>query len=203
MILRSLREGGPYDVVLLDPPWPYEGSATKDQAAGKHYALMSLGALEQLPVRALLAPRSLVYLWATGPKLHLAVQLGLAWGLRFAGVAFVWVKTGRSGKVIHGQGVRPTITKPTSELVLAFTPVKRGRPLPVLDEGMGQIVLACRPDNVHSAKPAEIQDRIERLHGPQRRLEMFARNERAGWDAWGLGVGSEAFVSPATDPHVA
>jgi len=40
------------------------------------------------------------------------------------------------------------------------------------------------PRREHSRKPDEIYERIERLvDGPY--LEMFARQTRDGWDAWG------------------
>ncbi|MCC6597077.1 MAG: DNA methyltransferase [Rhodanobacteraceae bacterium] len=180
----------PYTVVLADPPWQYSGDPTRDQAAGKHYAMLSLERLAAMPVPALLAPQSVLYLWATGPKLPLAVALLEAWRLRYLGVAFVWVKCRSDGTPIAGQGVRPTLVKPTTEFVLAASPVRRGRPLPVLDEALGQVVLASRPGERHSAKPAEVRQRIQRLHGRQRRLELFARDTAPGWDAWGCDVGS-------------
>ena len=37
----------------------------------------------------------------------------------------------------------------------------------------------------HSAKPAEFYDIIETLYTHGRRLEMFARARREGWDAYG------------------
>jgi N6-adenosine-specific RNA methylase IME4 len=40
------------------------------------------------------------------------------------------------------------------------------------------------PRREHSRKPAEVVERIERLvDGPY--LELFAREPRSGWDAWG------------------
>lgn len=180
-----------WEVILVDPPWPYSGDPNKDQAAGKHYDLMTADQINSMPIRDIMSKRSVVYMWATSPKLHLAMQAGAAWGLHYKGVAFVWVKTTKGGKIISGQGVRPTITKPTTEMVLAFSNVKNGRPLPILDESIGQVATA--PRGAHSEKPGEFARRIEMLHGNVSKLEMFARSERAGWDAWGLGVGSEAF----------
>lgn len=40
----------------------------------------------------------------------------------------------------------------------------------------------------HSAKPVEVHQRIERLLGERRRVELFARRRRDGWDAWGNEV---------------
>ena len=38
----------------------------------------------------------------------------------------------------------------------------------------------------HSAKPDEVRSRIERMFGDAGpRIELFARERHAGWDAWG------------------
>ncbi len=49
----------------------------------------------------------------------------------------------------------------------------------------------------HSRKPEELYTEIERLfEGP--RCELFAREERSGWDAWGLEAGKFDTASPST-----
>ena len=106
---------GPFDVILADPPWSYYGSPTKDQAAGKHYRCLTPAELAALPVRELAAPRAVLFCWATGPKLAEAADLLRAWRFRYVGVAFVWVKTRADGTPIAGQGIRPTLVKPTTE----------------------------------------------------------------------------------------
>ncbi len=177
--------GRTYDLVLADPPWPYEGSKTKDQACGKHYESMSLYDLGAMPVRPLLAKRAWVFLWVTSPKMHLGVALLSLWGLHFRGVPYVWCKATQAGKIIGGQGARPSHVKPTTEFVICGGTHKTGRLLPILDEGQHQVVVAPRPGNVHSAKPPEVRARIEALFGPIRRLEMFARESAPGWDSFG------------------
>jgi N6-adenosine-specific RNA methylase IME4 len=48
-----------------------------------------------------------------------------------------------------------------------------------------QVVLAPQP-GAHSAKPEEVQDRLEALWpGGTPRLELFARRRRAAWACWG------------------
>jgi N6-adenosine-specific RNA methylase IME4 len=177
-------EPGTFSVVYADPPWMMWGDPNKDQAAGKHYELMSDDALKALPVRDLLGANGALFMWATCPRLDAAVEVMKAWGLHFRGVAYVWVKTTKAGKIIEGQGVRPTLVKPTTELVLAGTTCKRGRPLPLLTEAQGQVVLA--PRGAHSEKPEEVRRRIEGLLGPVPRVELFARRRTPGWSAWGL-----------------
>ena len=41
------------------------------------------------------------------------------------------------------------------------------------------------PRGAHSVKPVEAYERIEALMGEVSRVELFARNRRQGWDAWG------------------
>lgn len=176
-----------YEVVYVDPPWFYYGDQNKMGAAGKEYDLMTQEELYDLPVRSILAKKAAVFMWATGPRLDYAIDLIRAWGLHYRGVAYVWVKTDQNGNPIHGQGVRPTFTKPTTELVLAATTHPTGRPFPILDEGQPQVVLA--PRGRHSQKPLVFRDLIEDLCGDRPRIEMFARGAKPGWDAWGLEAG--------------
>lgn len=172
-----------YDIAYIDPPWQYYGSPIKDAAAGKHYPMMSLEELAALDVRRILNKRAAVFLWATCPRLHFAIRLIEAWGLHYRGVAYVWVKINRRGAIIAGQGIPPTFTKPTSELLLAATTNSTGRPFPILDLKQPQVVLHAR--GAHSAKPAIFRSLIEGLCGKRSRVELFARDPAPGWDAWG------------------
>jgi N6-adenosine-specific RNA methylase IME4 len=176
---------GSYDIILADPPWSYTGQQDKWGAAAKFYPTMTLDDIMALDVGALLNSRGIVFLWATSPLFHHAMTVLDRWGLTFRGVAFVWVKTKKSDPLvpIAAQGVRPSIIKPTTEFVLAASRVATGRPMALEDESICQVVLA--PKQEHSRKPDEVQERIERMYPHAKRLEMFARRKRDGWDAWG------------------
>ncbi|HEY5257506.1 MAG TPA: MT-A70 family methyltransferase [Candidatus Baltobacteraceae bacterium] len=176
-----------YDIAYIDPPWFYYGSAIKDAAAAKHYPLMSPDDLAALDVRALLNKRAVAFVWATCPRLNFAIDLIARWGLHYRGVAYVWVKTNRAGKIIAGQGVPPTFTKPTTELLLAATTMRTGRPFPIRNLAQAQVVL--HPRGEHSEKPAIFREHIESLCGDRPRVELFARSVVPGWDAWGAEVG--------------
>lgn len=179
----SATSGGPtYQVVLADPPWAYYGSGTKMAAAAKHYDCVGFDDMVEL-ARPPLARPGVYFQWTTSAKLAESLKLLELWGLAYRGVAFVWVKTRADGQVIGAQGVRPSITKPTTELVIAASWAAKGRPLPLADEGVAQVVLAPRRE--HSRKPDEVQARIERLYPQASKLEMFARTRRPGWDAMG------------------
>ncbi len=179
----SLADLGVFDVLLVDPPWSYYGQQDKWGAAAKFYQTMSDEAIAELPIFDLLSPNGVLFLWATSPRLDMAMDVLRDWNLYFRGVAFVWVKTRKDGVPIGAQGVRPSIVKPTTEYVLAGSPIAEGRPLPLADESVRQVVLA--PKQSHSQKPEEVQDRIEALYPNATKCELFARRHRPRWVCWG------------------
>lgn len=208
-----LTLGRKYKLILLDPAWEYEGDPDKPQAAGKHYNTMSLDELKDLPVRGLIEDPGVIFVWATGPKLDQAVDLIRSWDFYYRGIAYVWVKTTQGGKVINGQGIRPSFVKSTTELVLVGSTDppdvelvlvgstgKSGRTIPLKTESQGQVVFAPRGE--HSEKPDEVRWRIEELFGDIPRLEMFARCKFSGWDAWGLEANGPMQAVDAQSPKL-
>jgi N6-adenosine-specific RNA methylase IME4 len=191
----------PYDIVLTDCPWHYYGSPDKDAAAGKHYDLMEDMDLSKLDVRGLVGKSAALFMWATCPRLNFAFDLIRDWGFHYRGVAWVWVKTRLDGGVIHGQGVPPTFTKPTTELILAATTKPRGRPWPIQTSRMGQVVdepMLGEPiyeprTPVHSEKPKRFHRLIEELAGPDpRKIEIFCRGvPEPTWHGWGKQCGPQ------------
>jgi len=173
-----------FDVILTDPPWSYTGQQDKWGAAAKFYETIPDFDLGHMPIRNLLNERSVLFMWATCPRLDFAIDLMRDWGLYYRGVAFIWVKTKTDGITpVGAQGVRPSTVKPTTELVLVGSTVKSGRPLPLADESIRQVVLAPRQE--HSRKPDEVMERIEAMYPTASKLEMFARRKREGWFSWG------------------
>src|ERR1039458_8431092 len=180
-----------YSVVILDPPWHYTGSSTKWAAAGKHYSLMSDQEIYNLQVPY--AKPSLVFVWATGPKLNIAIKAIERWGLFYRGVAFLWIKTKKDGTPIGAQGVRPSTVKPLTEFVLVASTNPVGRPLPLSDESICQTVFVEEdiygPKQEHSRNPDEVQERIELMYPDATKLEMFSRPPlRDNCDHWGNEV---------------
>jgi N6-adenosine-specific RNA methylase IME4 len=180
--------GKRYDVLLIDVPWSYFGSTEKDAAAGKHYALLDQEAVCQLPLKQVLKKKAYVFVWATGPRLDFAIQAIRSWGLHYRGVAYVWVKARKDGQIIHGQGVPPTFTKPTTEFLLCATTTKAGRPVPLRKFNTPQVILA--PRGAHSEKPEVFRQSIEETLDISTLscLEVFARKRVSGWDAIGNDV---------------
>lgn len=173
-----------YDVIYIDPPWSYFGDPNKMGAAGKEYSLMSQTDINNLNIKSLLKKNAFVFVWATCPRLNFAIETIKSWGLHFRGVAYVWVKTNKAGKIISGQGVPPTYTKPTTEFLLVATTTKTGRPLKLKKFNTPQVILS--PRGKHSEKPEIFRQSIEQTLGKEYdMLEVFARKTTSMWDSIG------------------
>lgn len=193
-----------FDIILVDPPWTYDDKALAgDRGAGCKYTLMDDHAMRLLPVELLAAEDCALLMWATMPKLREALDLGHAWGFQYKTCAFTWVKTTPAfdaliqwvgdkrllnllalAKILKALNTLWFIgmgrwTRANAELVLLFV---KGRPQR-LDAGVNQIIAA--PPGRHSAKPAEVRDRIVQLLGDKPRVELFARDVAPGWMALG------------------
>jgi N6-adenosine-specific RNA methylase IME4 len=138
---------------------------------------MSADDLKAMTIPA--ADDCVLFMWAIDPMLPQAFDLIKAWGFQYKTVGFTWAKINVSGKDPIGGGYW---TRANPEMCLLAT---RGQPKR-LNADVRQLLMAPRRE--HSRKPDEIYGRIEALvDGPY--LEMFARQTRAGWDAWGNEVG--------------
>jgi N6-adenosine-specific RNA methylase IME4 len=157
--------------IYADPAWP---SGSRIAA---HYDAMTLGEIKALPVAPLAADNAVLFLWILWSHLALGHHLEIieAWGFEPRTVGFVWIKTAADGRVITGMGAH---TRYNSEPCILAT---RGSPLR-LDAAVPQVLMAAPGE--HSAKPAEVARRIERLY-PAPRLELFARRPRDNWLVWG------------------
>jgi len=163
-----------FTVIYADPPWEYEHTKTDNRRIENHYPTMPLDAICALPVDSVAAADCVLFVWATSPKLAEAMRVIDAWGFTYR-TSMVWVKD----KIGMGYYARQR-----HELLLIAT---RGT-LPVPDP-------AVRPDSVveaprleHSAKPHIFYSLIEAMYPDMPRLELFARNTRPGWTAWGNEV---------------
>lgn len=187
---RLLHSPSPptYSILYCDPPWQYGNSqhngkgGTTTGGADSHYPTMTFNEMAALDVSSLAADDSLIFMWTSSPHLDQAIKLMEAWDFAYVTVAFVWDK----GRVNPG-----SYTMSQVELCLVG---KRGKiPSPRGARNVRQYVSS--PRTKHSEKPAEVRHRIEAMFPTQRKLELFARVNAPGWDAWGNEVESDVILA--------
>ena len=173
-----------FGAILADAPWSFRTWSKTRQTRAADYDVMDVENIKSLPVVDLAADDCVLFLWAISPMLPQALTVMDAWRFTFKSVAFYWAKTtpktdsSWAPKWHCGLGYW---TRANAELCLLGT---RGKPKR-LSKSVQQLIVAPRRE--HSRKPDEIHDRIERLvAGPY--LELFARQTRPGWSAWGNEV---------------
>jgi len=185
VILRGdVRELGPdafpepFGVVLADPPWLYNVTIGE---GGVEYDVLDDAGLCALPVASWAAPNAILLLWATWPKLDVAMRLVEAWGFQHV-TGFPWVKITNLRGIQYGTGYW---VRGCSEPILI---ARRGNVSPPRDRGFLGLL---SPNISHSRKPEDIYAYAEALPGPY--LELFARRPRHGWTSVGNEVaGPEA-----------
>ena len=171
-----------YNIIYADPPWRYRAWSDKGnyRSAERHYKTMKTEDICALPVSEIAADDSILFMWATFPRLEDAFQVITAWGFTYKTVAFVWCKLNKkSPGFFMGMG---NWTRSNAEICLLAT---RGRPK---RQGKGIHQLIVSPIEYHSKKPDITRDKIIELMGDLPRVELFARQSPHGWDVWGNEV---------------
>lgn len=170
-----------YQVILADPPW--ERSLSREdgpEAEGIPAFTVKLRDLKRLDVAAIADDNCLLFLWATGPQLASALELGAAWGFTYKTMAFVW------DKQMQTPG-RYTLSQ--TEYVLVF---RKGKfPGPRSARNVRQLISAKRPGQ--NAKPGQVAAGIARMFPNQDKIALFYRETASGWDSWDRNTQEECF----------
>lgn len=160
---------GLFNVIYADPPWRYQFTVTYSREVEKNYPTMDLDDICSLEVPT--SDDSILFLWATSPKLEEAMRVLNEWGFEYR-TSMAWIKDRIGmGHYVRGQ----------HELILIGrkgemrTPEESDRPSSVI----------MSPRREHSQKPDEVYDLIERMYPTGTYLELFSRGERLNWTMWG------------------
>lgn len=168
--------GKKYSIIYADPPWQYDRKVGQG-VAENHYQTMKVKELRELPVSRITDKDCVLFLWVTFPFLPEGLAVMKSWGFMYKTCAFNWVKRNKKADSFYfGLGFW---TRSCSEICLLGT---KGKPKRV-SKSVPQICDARIME--HSRKPDEIRERIVELCGDLPRIELFARQEYAGWDCLG------------------
>lgn len=170
--------GGPFDVILSDPPWRYSFSRSESRRVERHYPTLTMYEIMDMRdgVLSVAAPDAVLCMWATAPKLAEALRVMDWWQFEYR-TGLIWHKIGGAPGMGH-------YNRTDHEHLLIGTRGRPGVPRPATRESS---VLRA-PAGRHSEKPTEIQGRIERYWPDARRLELFGRHKRPGWTVLGFDV---------------
>lgn len=169
-----------YEMIVIDPPWPFKlyGEGGKAKSAEAHYRLLTHAEIRALPVGQLASMDCLLYAWGTAPELPFLIDCVGAWGFTYRSF-LLWRKVTSSGKTRMGTGYR---VRSTGEIVVVAT--------------LGNPKQACVPQTIfdgvareHSRKPEEFYAIAERVMPHARRADVFSRQTRPGWHAFGDQAG--------------
>lgn len=184
-------KSGKYAIIYADPPWSYMDKAMQRGGAERHYKTMSVEAIKQMPIPSIAYADSILFMWATFPKIKEALEVIEAWGFAYKTCAFVWVKCNKRTNPLQTRLTVTTdnidvfwgmgrYTRSNAEICLLAT---KGDGIKRRSSGVHQIIYS--PIGRHSKKPGETRCRIELLCGKLSRVELFARTTTDGWDVFG------------------
>ena len=174
-----------YGVIVADPPWSYRDQGNNG-AAKKHYPTMTTADICNMPIRDMATDSAVLFLWGTWPLLMNDVRaVGMAWGFEYV-AGFPWVKLAKPPTVdLFGEpAIKPAYgtgfwVRGCSEPVTIW---RRKKTQTIQTNMIGVISERMQ----HSRKPETVYD-LAALY-PGRKLDLFARAPRAGWDVFGNEV---------------
>ena len=160
-----------YRVLYADPPWSYNDKLTADYGPVRfHYQTMTIRELCAMPVKGICEPDAVLFLWVTSPLLYQAEPIIAAWGFKYK-TSFVW------DKVKHNMGHYNSVRH---EFLLVCT---RGSCVPDNRKLYDSVQSIDRTK--HSEKPEGFRSIIDTLYPHGKRIELFARKQVDGWEAFG------------------
>lgn len=180
-----------YNVIYIDPPW--ETKAGRKLISNKEgvfmsedmkprklaYPTISTEKIKNLPIKNLASEDCHLYVWVINSHLPFVFEIIKEWGFKYS-TTLVWAKNKFGG----GLGGSFPIT--TEFLIFA----RKGK-LKALKRNEGSWFNVKRTyENgkpKHSKKPVFFYELIENT-SPGKKIEIFARNKRDGWDSWGNEV---------------
>jgi N6-adenosine-specific RNA methylase IME4 len=160
---------GVFDVIAVDPPWRYElRPQDATHRATVRYPDMSTDEIIALPTSKKAAENCVLWLWTTNAHIRDALRVADAWQFEVKTI-LTWVK--------HRMGMGNWLRGQTEHCLMCV----RGRPFVNLTN---QTTVLAAQAREHSRKPDEFFELVEALC-PGTKLEMFAREQRPGWQSWG------------------
>ncbi len=172
-----------YQLIYADPPWDYDNKNCQGTTLN-HYPSMKAKDIYALPVNEISDNDAILFLWVTFPKLIEGLKTMDAWGFKYKTLGMSWVKLNPKALTpFYGIGY---YFKSNIEVCLLGL---KGKPQRPAVNTISSLIMA--PRGRHSQKPIEAYEKIEKGYPHLRKVELFARQKREGWDSWGNEIESD------------
>jgi N6-adenosine-specific RNA methylase IME4 len=145
---------------------------------------MSTDDIKALRVSGIADANAILWLWTTNAHLRAAFEVVDAWGFEYK-TLLTWIK--------DRMGTGDWLRAQTEHCLLAV----RGKPVFVSGQHTTALEAARRE---HSRKPEEFYRLVENTC-PGSKVELFARAERPGWQAFGDQVSSYSRIQSGSSPE--
>ena len=146
-----------FGTVLADPPWRFHnrtGKMAPEHRRLRRYETLSFEDIGALPVGAVAAPKSHLYLWVPNALIRFGLRVMEEWGFEYK-TNLVWFKTRKDGGP-DGRGVGFYFRNVTEIVLFGVRGGLRTRAA-----GRRQVNIISSRKREHSRKPDELYDIIE------------------------------------------
>ncbi len=193
-----------YGLIMIDPPWEqkmFSAETGIKKAPQAKYPCMSLQAIQALPVAQIAAPNCFVVMWTLWNFVApgFATDTLKAWGFQpKSGGA--WFKITKNGKEAMGTGYgfrgcnEPFLTASIGAPKVRSHAERNAVLTEVEVDAAFELDALIAQLREHSRKPEEMREALERMFPDVPKVEIFARERRPGWDAWGDQVDDNLFA---------
>jgi len=195
-----------YICIVADPPYAFKDnltmSNTKRGAASNYQGVLNIEELKKLPIDKLSADNSILALWVPSTLLVEGLDIMNAWGFKYK-QNYIWVKTKINPlinlKINKKDNISFIKDKIKSFLINDILAIKMGHlfrqtheicligtkgKLQTLLKNKAQRSVSLFPATKNSTKPEYLQDSLDIMFSGKK-LELFARRNRKGWDCFG------------------
>lgn len=80
-----------FQIIYIDPPWKETGGGKIKRGADRHYPLMSIKEIKEIPISLLADENCHLYMWTTNNFLEKSFEIINAWGFNYV-TTITWVK---------------------------------------------------------------------------------------------------------------
>ena len=162
-----------YNIIYVDPPWPIKwiNSNTKSGFKRLQYPTMAIAEMCNMDIDRIKADACKCFMWTTNSFLLEGMFLMRAWGFQYDKLWTWCKKTGAGG---HPRNATEHIIEGTSGFI---------KTIGMNEKATNNWFIAKK--GIHSKKPNDVYEMIERFYPDSSKIELFARNKREGWDSWG------------------